>query len=37
MALSAQDRCELNKILDRKYETGTDSPLHHDNACQLCN
>lgn len=34
--LDMEEMCARLKRLDKKFKTSTLSPLHHDNACQLC-
>lgn len=32
---SSTSFCERLKMLDKRFNTGTDSPLHHDNRCNI--
>ena len=34
--MSAEETCANWKRLDAKFKTEPNSPLHHDNRCELC-
>lgn len=35
MSETAEEYCARLKALDAQYQTSSDSPLHHDNRCDL--